>query len=92
MPRLSLVARSFSQLSMIIEVPAMQKPVTARSTTHQYWSMKMPVRSAMMAISEIKLENARTWPTRMTSFGAIRQPATNPVAQDVPRRPRISFE
>jgi len=45
-----------------------------------------------MAISEMKLEKARTWPTLMTSFGAIRQPATKPVAHDVPSRPRISLE
>ncbi|MGO7675601.1 hypothetical protein ACC685_37855, partial [Rhizobium ruizarguesonis] len=33
--RLSLLARSFRQLSMIIDVPAVEKPVTARRTTHQ---------------------------------------------------------
>ncbi len=36
MPRLSFVARSLSQLSMIIDVPAVQKPVITRSATHQW--------------------------------------------------------
>ncbi len=74
---------------MIIEVPAVEKPVTARRTTHQIGSMMMPLTSAMMAMIEMKPEKALTWPTRRTSFGATRQPMTKPPAHEVPSRPSV---
>ncbi|MCY1303360.1 hypothetical protein D9M70_530620 [compost metagenome] len=88
-PRLSLVARSFSQLSMIIDVPAVAKPVSARRISHQVGSIMMPVNSATMAMREAKTLKARTWPMRLTTFGAKKHPRTKPAAQDVPIRPRM---
>ncbi|MNL77295.1 hypothetical protein D3C87_2034430 [compost metagenome] len=49
-----------SQLSMIIEVPAVAKPVSARRISHQVGSIRMPVMSATMAISDEKTLKART--------------------------------
>ncbi|MNY11642.1 hypothetical protein D3C86_1446820 [compost metagenome] len=92
MPRLSLVARSFSQLSMIIEVPAVQKPVSARSAIHDVSSMIRPVISTVRHTSATKEPNARTCPARRTMAGATKQPMTKPAAQEVPRKPRISLE
>ena len=92
MPRDLLVARSLSQLSMIIEVPAVAKPVMARKATHQISSTRMPVTSALIARTEMKPLKARTCPTRRTTCGASRQPSTKPAAQDVPSRPRTVVE
>ncbi|MNY55597.1 hypothetical protein D3C86_1915870 [compost metagenome] len=92
MPRLSLVARSFSQLSMIMEVPAVQKPVSARSVIHQTSSITRPVISTVRQTSATKEANARTCPARRTMAGATKHPMTKPAAQEVPRKPRISLE
>ncbi|NKC27919.1 hypothetical protein HED52_05205 [Ochrobactrum ciceri] len=87
MPRDSLVARSFSQLSMTMKAPAMEKPVKARRITQMVASTKTPESRAMIAADAAKHPNARTWPTRRTRRGANRQPATKPPAQVVPSMP-----
>ncbi len=92
MPRFSLVARSFSQLSMTMKAPAMAKPVKTRSTIQTIGSMTRPVIRAMMAAEAAKAPKARTWPTRRTSRGANRQPPTKPAAQAVPSKPSEAVE
>ena len=92
MPRISLVAFSFNQLSTTMEAPAMMKPVKARKTIQTYWLITRPVSSAMIAPDAAKVPNARTCPTRRTSRGAKRQPATKPPAQAVPSRPSDAVE
>ena len=86
-PRFSLVALSFSQLSITMNAPAMQKPVKTRRAIQTYWSMIRPVINSMIAAEAAKAPKARTWPTRRTSLGAIKQPPTKPTAQAVPSRP-----
>ena len=92
MPRFSLVAFSFSQLSMTMKAPAMVKPVKARSRIQTYSSMIRPVSSATMAPDAAKAPKARTWPARRTRRGAKKQPVTKPPAQAVPIRPSDAVE
>ena len=92
MPRFSLVAFSLSQLSMIMNEPAMVKPVKARSTIQAYSLINSPVISATIAPDAAKAPKARTCPTLRTSRGAKKQPATKPPAQAVPSRPSAVVE
>ena len=70
----------------------MVKPVKARSTIQAYSSISRPVISATIAPDAAKAPKARTWPTRRTSRGAKKQPATKPPAQAVPSRPSAAVE
>ena len=92
MPRFSLVAFSFSQLSITMKAPAMVKPVAARSTIQATSSIHSPVKRAMIAPEAANAPKARTWPARRTSRGARKQPVTKPPAQAVPSRPRTAVE
>ena len=92
MPRLSLVARSFSQLSMIMKAPARKKPEPTRRKIQASGMTKMPFRRMMIAAQAAEQAKARIWPTRRTTIGAVRQPSTKPVAQPVPSRPSSAVE
>jgi hypothetical protein len=82
-----LEARSFSQLSMIMKAPARKKPEPTRRKIQASGSMKMPLRSTMIAADAAEQAKARIWPTRLTTIGAMMQPSTKPTAQPVPIRP-----
>ncbi|MNE83597.1 hypothetical protein D3C80_1804230 [compost metagenome] len=60
LPRDSLVARSFNQLSMTMKAPAIEKPVKARRITQIVASTKMPESRAITAADAAKQPNART--------------------------------
>ena len=91
-PRLSLVARSLSQLSMIMNAPAMKKPEPTRSKIQASGTTKSAFRRMMIDAHAAAQAKARICPTRRTTIGAVRQPRMKPVAQPVPIRPSWPVE
>ncbi len=91
-PRLSLVARSLSQLSRIMKALDMTKPDATRSPIHTSGTTKIPLSRMMIAAPAAADAKARMCPTRRTTIGAARQPAMKPVAQPVPTRPSSAVE
>ncbi len=77
-PRLSFVACSFSQLSMIIKRPARQKPVMIRNPIHVQGSTKIGWTSATDEPIDTIATNERIWPARWTIKGAAIHPIIKP--------------
>ena len=77
-PRLTLVARSLSQLSITMNKPAKQTPLSARSGIHTSGCTASAMSSTIDAAIAAHTANVRMWPTRRTMYGIHRQPTMKP--------------
>ena len=91
-PRFSFEARSFSHDSTTMAAPAKQKPEIARMRIQAIGVRMRRLRRITTAASEATTANTRTWPTRRTIAGMVRQPQTKPTDQPVPIRPSSKVE
>ncbi len=73
-----LLARSLSQLSVTMTMPAMQKPATTRIAIHGRGATTSTCTSAVTEISDANAANARMCPTATTAPTAYRAPSSNP--------------
>lgn len=73
-----LSARSFSQLSITMNMPESDAPAASRSASQAVGSTKIACSSAALEVTAAKTAKARMCPTRRITRGANRQPRMNP--------------
>ncbi len=73
-----LSVRPFSQLSVTMIMPAMQKPEPARIKVQPIGSTHMMCARAVIDMNEAKVAKLRMWPTRATILGASNAPDSKP--------------
>ncbi len=78
LPRFSLLAASFSQLSAVMYTPQKQNPISTRPSVQAQGSVTAAYRIRTAEIVDPRAANTRTCPTRWIIRGTWREANRNP--------------